>query len=167
MELTATSRRRKVLMPVAWAVSLVVASTGAATAGTLITSAQIKNNSILSADIRDNSITGADIKAVSIQPLDISLAAKTELADTSQIARYETVPGNNALRIETRCDPLRLQYAVGGGVKASVPDDVWRLVMRESYPSPDNKGWVVTVSNPTTVNVPTTFYAMCSGPVRG
>ena len=50
-----------------WAVSLVVASAGGATAGGLITGSQVKDGSLTGYDIKDGSITLRDL-APSIRP---------------------------------------------------------------------------------------------------
>ena len=70
-------------------IALIAGLGGGAYAATLITGAQIKNNSITGADIRNNSLrgndirngslTGADVKNGSLQAADLSAAAKASL----------------------------------------------------------------------------------------
>lgn len=51
-------------------VALMVAAGGSATAATLITGAQIRNNSITGADVKSSSLSGSDIKNKSLSPAD-------------------------------------------------------------------------------------------------
>ncbi len=51
---------------VPWAVVVLVASAGSASAAAMITGKQIRNNTVTSADIKNGSLTGADIKDGSV-----------------------------------------------------------------------------------------------------
>ena len=59
--------------------AVVLAVGGTATAATLITGKQIKNNSVTGADIRTSSLTGSDVKNSSLGVADLSAAARAAL----------------------------------------------------------------------------------------
>ena len=74
-------------------IALALAVTGSATAASLITSKQIKNNSVTSADIRNNSVTSRDIRNRTIGLVDISTAARNALKGQQGPAGPQGPPG--------------------------------------------------------------------------
>lgn len=74
-------RRRALPRPatVISVVALVVASAGSATAASLISGKQVKNNSLTGADIKNSSLRGADIRNRSLTQSDLSTATVNAL----------------------------------------------------------------------------------------
>jgi hypothetical protein len=74
---TSEPRRRRRPQPatVISSIALFVALSGTATAATLLTGANIKNNSLTGADVKSSSLTGSDIKNKSLGASDLSAAA--------------------------------------------------------------------------------------------
>ena len=134
-----------------WALTLAIATTTTATATTLITSAQI----------RDNTITSADIKRNTITPSRLTRGTAVWLTDTSTQTTTATVPTGNSSRQTPSCGTLG--YATGGG--ASAGDNI--ITINESYPAPGNHGWTTTITNEAGAPITATFYVQCSTPVIG
>lgn len=74
---TSEPRRRRRPQPatVISSIALFVALSGTATAATLLTGANIKNNSLTGADVKSSSLTGSDIKNKSLGASDLSASA--------------------------------------------------------------------------------------------
>lgn len=90
-----------------WALSLIVASAASATAGSLITGAQIRNGSLTGADVADRSLSGLDVKDATITGADLR---------NGSIAATDLGPGvvkPRAIAAETKAD-----------IVAAVPDEV-------------------------------------------
>jgi len=61
-------------------IAIVIACTGSAVAGSIITGKQIKNSSITGVDVKNESLSGDDLKAASIGPAELSDGVNNDIA---------------------------------------------------------------------------------------
>ena len=146
-------------------IAIILALGGTATAASLITSAQIKNNSITSADIKNRSITGTDIKNASISSADIkprAVAAQAlqpatvqelQATPTSTVSKVEQLipaSGTSLVSGTATCPEGQVALGGGGGLKLG-PDNG---MVRNTKPVLDAqnvaRGWTMTVQVLTT-----------------
>ena len=149
-------------------VLLVGLTAGSATAGALVTGAQIKDGTVRSADIRNGSLVGADVRDGSLRLSDVEnlpVGPKGEVG-------LPGIPGSNGVPgLVQRSAPRTLlqgerlswvvfcdlhETAVSGGVSSTRPDLV--SIERSTV---DDGHWLVSVVNEGTAEVLVFGWAMC------
>ncbi len=162
------------------ALVLLVAMTGSATAGALITGKQIKNGSVAGKDLRNGSVTGKDVKDRSLSPDDFSGSLEGPQgpagpagpqgplgpvgprgADGVTGIEYRTVPMSlpaGALRQWTAECPAG-KKVIGGGVSSS--DPYYSRVL-ESAPLNEGRGWLIGLANTTSIQITGYAWAVCA-----
>ncbi len=147
---------------------LLAVTAGSASAGALITSARIKDNTVASVDVRNQSLTGVDVRDGSLSTGDIRGLEEGPQGETGPPG----APGSNgAPGLIQRVAPRPLaagqrqtwtsfcgagETAISGGVSSNRPD----LVTIERS-APDGFHWSVQVHNPSNVPVAAYAWALC------
>ncbi|NYJ02187.1 uncharacterized protein YjbI with pentapeptide repeats [Nocardioides thalensis] len=149
------------------ALLLVAVTAGSATAGALIGSARIKDDTVSGADIRNGTLTGADVRDASLQLTDL-----TDLEPGVQGPQGPVgAPGANGVPgLVYRNTPLAIprkeqltwsaecadgEKAVSGGVSSASAD----LAVRRSFPNGDD--WGVEVLNSGEQQTTVYAWALC------
>ena len=165
MRRTTSSRVRTVVSSTLVLVGLVA---GSASAGSLITSKRIKDETVTGADIRNGTLTGREIKDGSLSPLDLLGARQGPTGEVGApgIPGASGMPGvlyresprtilaATHLGWTVHCDPGTT--AVAGGVATTRPDLV---TITRSFP--DGPYWTVGVENNHIENIRAVGWAVC------
>jgi hypothetical protein len=157
------------LRTVAAATLLLVAGTaGSASAGALITSARIQDESVTGADVKNGSLTGTDVQDRSLTLddfVDLPVGPKGETGPQGKPGRngapgviqrsdFRIVQGDERRRWTVMCGAGEM--SVGGGVSSERPETVF---IEQSFP--DGKNWTVQVHNIGTTPITVTGSAIC------
>lgn len=150
------------------ALLLVGLTAGSATAGVLVTGAQIKDDTVRSADVRDAGLTGVDVRDGSLSLIDVE---SLPVGPKGQ-AGPPGLPGSNGVPgLVQRSAPRTLlvgerltwtvfcnqnERAVSGGVSSTRPDLV--SIERSTV---DGAHWLVSVFNDSGAEVRVFGWAMC------
>jgi hypothetical protein len=147
---------------------LVATVAGSASAGVLITSKDIKDETVTGADIRSSGLTGRDVKDGALSPLDIlgpeqgpagevgatGLPGANGIPGVLHRESPRTLPSATHVSWTVHCDPGTT--AVAGGVATSRPDLV---TITRSFP--DGFHWSLGVENNHVENVRSIGWAVC------
>jgi hypothetical protein len=151
------------------ALMLVAVTAGSASAGALITSAQIKDSTVRTVDVRNQSLTGADVRDGSLSTFFDLLGL--EAGPQGEVGPQGVPGANGAPGLVQRSAPRTLtagqrlswtsycdldEHAVGGGVSSERPDLV---EIERSFP--DGFHWTVQVRNPGPATVRVFGWALC------
>ncbi|WP_322937421.1 hypothetical protein [Nocardioides bizhenqiangii] len=160
--------RTRIRTVAAAAIVLVGVTAGSATAGALVTGAQIKDGSVRGADVRNGSLTGGDVRDGSLSLPDVEnlpvgpkgeagppgLPGANGVPGLVQRSEPRTLGAGDRLSWTISCDLH--ETAVSGGVSSTRPDLV--SIERSTV---DGAHWLVSVVNEGGAEALVFGWAMC------
>jgi hypothetical protein len=160
--------RGRIRMIASVALLVLAMTAGAASAGALITGAQVKDGSVGRADVRDGSLAGVDVRDGSLGLADFAAIPPGPKGpdglpgypgtNGAPDLRYRTAPrilaADDQVFWTARCESG--EQSIGGGVSTERPDLV-KIV--QSFA--DGAFWSVEVDNESTVAVRAHAWALC------
>jgi hypothetical protein len=153
--------RSKLIAFALWTCSIVLVASGSAVAGSLITSAQIKNETIVSADVKNGSLTTKDLSKAT----QTALKGKAGAQGIQGIQGIQGAPGPSTTRSYFGSDdaaaasitPVAMdcpagKVATGGGGYIVDPADNAKIRITQSFSNAVNPGdsptqWIVYFEN--------------------
>ena len=149
---------------------LVAATAGSATAGALITSAQIKDDTVASVDVKNQNLTGADVRDGSLSTFFDFLGlvpgpqgdegpkgypGPNGIPGLEQHNNHRKLAPGQRVQWQSYCSDG--QTAIGGGVSSTNPE-----VVQIERSFPDGFYWTVQVYNSSSVAVDAYAWTICA-----
>ena len=132
------SSRLTVTVVAAAAIIALTSATTGAVAASVITSADIRNDTIRSVDIHDGTVGRGDLDA----SVDKHVYGRDRIADWHALVAADTVPAGESIRVNAPC--YGATVAVGGGYRAPVG-----VVVVSSRPTASGNAWRLRFVNTT------------------